>query len=91
MPLRVEVSALTEYRGMIRKVESQTGFYRISFPANWDQTYPDGGLAYRCGEVSVPITRRMFEAGTVYIKSAIAPRIVPRRAGIELPDGGRPF
>ena len=84
MTVRVTVSPLTEYRGMIRKVETLTGYYRIFFPTDWDQTYPDGALEYRCGGFCVPITRRMFEAGEIFVKSDEEPVVVSRRAGLEL-------
>ena len=84
MTLHVEVFPLTEYRGMIRKVETPTGYYRIAFSPDWDQTYPDGGLEYRCGDFRVPITRRMFEAGEIFVKSEEVPVIAPRRSGIAL-------
>ena len=84
MDLHVEVIPLREYRGMIHKVETPTGYYRILFPEDWDRTYPDGALEYRCGDFRVPITRRMFEAGEIFVKSEQEPQVTPCWSGIEL-------
>ncbi len=87
MRIPVEITAVMSSRGLFRKNAEPTGFYRIAFPQPCDSNYADGDLVYRIGDFRVPITRRMFEAGAVYVKTLARPGAESHKAGLELLEG----
>lgn len=92
LPLRVDVEAVKPGGLLARFAQSRlagnrTGFYRISFPPRCPEGFRDGDLEYLVDDFAVPVTRRMLEAGSVYVRTDLRPRMVCRTAGLTLEGG----
>ncbi len=61
-----------------------TGFYSITFSGGLAASYLDESLVYRINGFEFPVTREMLLQGTVYIKSAIRPELLPKNNGISI-------
>jgi hypothetical protein len=86
IPLEVHVDVIQQIRreGFFKKKEVPTGYYTISFPEGFVHSLQDGDLAYKVDQFKVPVTKKMVEQGTVYVKSEIRPEMVSCNKGIKL-------
>ena len=84
MEVHVSVAEQTRVEGLFKKRTVSTGFYTISFPQGFDAGYKDGDLFYRIREFEIPITKKMLERGTVYIRTDIRPEVVSKNKGLKL-------
>lgn len=84
VPLRVQASVeeAAARRGLFALGNRDGIYWRLSF--HCPPGCGDGDLEYAADGFAVPVTRRMLDAGTVYVRSKARPRIVSRRPGIEL-------
>lgn len=67
-----------------RRGKSGADFYRMTFPDKLKQTYMEGDLCYKAGNLEIPVTLQMIEQGTVYIKTRMKPVMIPLNSGIML-------
>ena len=86
IPLEIHVTIQKETRieGLFRQHEVETGFYSVSFPPGLAAGYLTGSLCIKVYDFEMPVTREMLEQGTVFIKSAIMPRLIPKNKGIKI-------
>ncbi len=86
IPLEIHVSIKKEIRteGLFRRREVETGFYSISFPDGLAANYLSGSLCLRVRDFDLPVTREMLEQEIVFIKSEIAPDLIPKNKGIKI-------
>lgn len=82
--IRVTIQKLTRSEGFFRHREVDTGFYEMTFPSGLAAGYMDGSLCYRIKDFEIPVTKAMLETGTVYIKSAARPELVPKNKGLKI-------
>lgn len=86
MNVRIEVTPVIHYTGFfLFRREAPTEFFRVRFPDPCDPNYRDGDLEYSVDERwRIPVTRLMFEAGEIYIRSAKKPKFKSRNEGVRL-------
>lgn len=86
MEIRISIAMHTIVRGIGPwRREMPTGYYMMSFPDGLADKFRDGDLYYKVGDsFEIPVTRRMVEQGTVYVKTDCAPSMVSRTPGLTL-------
>lgn len=84
MDIHVEVMPHTLTKGLFKKTEVHTGYYRMVFPREVAGGYNSGDLYYHVDGMKVPVTRQMIEQETVYIKTSQRPELVSRNKGLVL-------
>ena len=84
MQIHVNVSEETKSEGWFKKKIVSTGYYMLSFPAEIANGFKDGDLAYKVRNITIPVTRKMLQQGTVYIKSDSRPEIISKNKGLKL-------
>ncbi len=86
IPIQVKarVSELKRTEGLFRKREVPTGLFRIQLETDADPERIGDGMQYSTGGLSIPITARMCEQGTFYIKSNEKPTVQSLNPGIRL-------
>lgn len=62
----------------------ETGFYCISFPRELEDKYMEGSLSYRINGFEIPVTKKMFSQGMVYVESSVQPELVPKNRGLKI-------
>ncbi len=84
LKLHVEIHKIMRTEGRIRKREVDTGFYEISFPADFSCKYVEGSLYCQVENLKVPVTRQMIEEREFYIKTDARPVLVSGNKGLQL-------
>lgn len=74
MEIHIEAEADAETRRVLfSKIERPTGFYKVRFPDSLLDGFAERTLWMRVNGVELPVTRRMVETGTVYVKTDSRP------------------
>lgn len=84
MSIHVDVSEQTRTEGLFKKKVVPTGYYALTFPSGFSNGYHNGDLAYKVGNFKIPVTKKMLEQGTVYIKTGSKPEIISMNKGLVL-------
>lgn len=84
MEIHVEVTELKRSEGLFRKRLVPTGYFAVSFPSGSSAAYRDGDMAYKAEGLLIPITGRMLDAETVFVKSGRKPEIVSLSSGLQI-------
>ena len=84
MELHVDVIHQVRREGLFKKREVPTGYYTLVFPEGFVHSLRDGDLAYKVDGFKIPVTRKMVEQGTVFVKSEIRPEMVSCNKGVKL-------
>lgn len=84
LKLHVEIRKIVRTEGRIRKREVDTGFYEISFPADFSCKYMEGSLYCQVGGLKVPVTRQMIEQKEFYLKTDARPVLISGNKGLQL-------
>lgn len=86
----VEIKEDTEMRskGFLlfgKSEEVATGYCRVEFPKDCPVGYVDGDIFYSANDrLTVPVTRKMMEQGTVYVKTGAALQFGTYNEGLKL-------
>lgn len=70
--------------GLFHQNEVFAGYFRLSFPKNFDRSCACGALHYRVGGHTIPITPMMAEEGSVYVRSDERPEVFSTNRGLKL-------
>jgi len=84
MDIHVETIELKSREGLLKKRLVSTGYYAMTFPSGCAGSYRDGDMAYRVGDMLIPITKEMLARETVYIKTATRPEVVSLNSGLQI-------
>ena len=84
MEIKVWVRQQMREEGFFKKVQVPTGFFEIHLPREAASGYVDGDLGYESGGFKIPITKRMMEQGTIYIKTEKRPELISCNKGLIL-------
>lgn len=82
--IQVDITKDISTTGLFKKRTVDTGFFILSFPPDIGNSYTDGDLQYRVGDLVIPVTRQMLEQGRIYIKSELRPDIISQNSGLRL-------
>lgn len=80
--VQVRVTEDVVMKGVFRKKAVPTGFYTISFGEGIAEGYMDGDLVYKIRDFSIPITKKMVEQRTVFVKTSTRPEILSTNKGL---------
>lgn len=84
MQIHVTISEETKTEGWLKKKVVSTGYYTLSFPTGMANGFKDGDLAYKVRNITIPVTKKMLQQGTVYIKTDSRPEIISKNKGLKL-------
>ena len=82
--IQITVKCTTRQEGFIHKRQVPTGFYSIVFPTHISRNYMDGDIYYMVQNMQIPITKKMLENQTIYIKTNEKPVVKSRNRGLRL-------
>lgn len=87
LEIPIHVHKVTQTVGFFRKVEVDTGFYQITLPREYEPNVGDGDVYYIVPSnvhLEIPITKKMFKNGVVFIRTNEKPKILSKFDGLRI-------
>lgn len=87
IPLDISISitkAIKVERKFLKRHEVDTGFWKISFPKAFANSYMDNDLSYRVDNFEIPVNKKMIDHGDIYIYSTSIPEVISYNHGLHI-------